>query len=148
METLQRLTRRQLDALHAVSVGEKLERGASLNEISSTLGVRPPSALDHLTQLEALGLVARHRGKSRLTPKGTDTLGEYRRHHRIAEGLFRSLGLSVEETCKAAREVDLAISHRTIEQLCAAEGHPTTCPHGEPIPACRVGLRSARPERR
>jgi DtxR family Mn-dependent transcriptional regulator len=141
MEILQRLTRRQLDALQAVAGGDATGRGATLNSVAETLHVRPPSALEHLTQLEELGLVVRYRGKSRLTPRGGRTLEEYRRHHRIAEGLFSRMGLSAEETCKAAREVDRAISHRTIEQLCAAEGHPSRCPHGEPIPACKGSAR-------
>ena len=136
MEALQHLTRRQVDALEAVRRCESPARGAPLVAIARRLHVRPPSALDHLTQLEALRLVERFRGKSRVTPLGARTLLEYRRHHRIAEGMFGRLGLSPADTCRAAREIDLALSHRTIERLCVAEGHPSTCPHGAPIPAC------------
>jgi DtxR family Mn-dependent transcriptional regulator len=136
METLGRLTRRQVDALQVILSKETADRGASLNEIAAGLNVSPPSALGHLTPLEGYGLVSRHRGKTRLTPKGRETLVEYRRHHRIAEGLFSSLGLSPDEICRAAQEVDLALSHVTIERVCDAGGHPATCPHGEPIPPC------------
>ena len=104
--------------------------------MAAALRVRPPSALGHLTPLEEMGLIARHRGKSRLTPKGRTTLGEYQRHHRVAENLFNQLGLSPQDTCAAALEVDLAISHHTVERICAAEGHPSVCPHGEPIAPC------------
>ena len=136
METLQKLTRRQLDALQAIGQRETPERGASLKAIASTLNLSSPSALGHVTPLEQLALVERHRGKSRLTDKGRRTLLEYQRHHRVAETLFGRLGLPPEETCAAAREVDLSISHRTVEQVCAAEGHPSVCPHGEPITPC------------
>jgi DtxR family transcriptional regulator, Mn-dependent transcriptional regulator len=136
VETLQRLTRRQVDALQALLQRETPERGVSLNSVAEALKVTPPSALAHLTPLEELGLVARHRGKSRLTAKGRTTLLGYQRHHRVAETLFSRLGMSAQQTCAAAREVDLAISHRTVEQVCAAEGHPTVCPHGEPISPC------------
>jgi DtxR family Mn-dependent transcriptional regulator len=136
METLQRLTRRQVDALRAVGSRETEERGVSLKVTADSLKVSPPSALGHLTPLEEMGLISRHRGKSRLTPKGRETLVEYQRHHRVAESLFSQLGLAPEQTCEAAREVDLAISHRTVEQLCAAEGHPSICPHGQPISPC------------
>jgi Mn-dependent DtxR family transcriptional regulator len=139
METLQRLSRRQVDALQAVRKLESPERGASLGSIAMTLKVRPPSALGHLGALEELGLVARHRGKSRLTAKGVQCLAEYQRHHRVAESLFHRVGLAPEATCAAAREVDLAISHRTVEELCRAGGHPEECPHGEPISPCRTG---------
>ena len=136
METLERLTRRQVDVLRAIGPRETPQRGVSLKAIAATLRVRPPSALGHVTPLEQLGLVERFRGKSRLTPRGRATLLEYERHHRVAETLFGNLGLSPEATCEAAREVDLSLSHKTVEEVCAAEGHPSVCPHGEPILGC------------
>lgn len=139
METLERLTRRQVDVLRAIGPRETPEGGVSLKRIAAALGVRPPSALGHLTPLEELGLVERYRGKSRLTPRGRATLVEYERHHRVAETLFGRLGLTPEATCRAAREVDLSLSHRTVESVCAAEGHPSVCPHGEPISDCSTG---------
>jgi len=136
MEPLQRLTRRQLHAMQAIARLETPERGAPLNHIASALRLTAPSALGHVTTLEALHLVVRHRGKSRLTEKGRGTLVEFQRHHRVTETLFGGLGLAPTEICAAAREIDLVISHHTIEQICRAQNHPTTCPHGEPIPPC------------
>ena len=136
METLERLTRRQVDALRAIGPRETEQTGVSLKLIAASMKVRPPSALGHLTPLEAMGLVERYRGKSRLTARGRATLLEYERHHRVAETMFSHLGLSADATCLAAREVDLSISHKTVEQVCAAEGHPAVCPHGEPITPC------------
>jgi len=137
METLQRLTRRQVDVLNVISSKETPERGVALNAVAAALRLTPPSALGHLTPLEQLGLVVRYRGKTRLTNRGRRTLLEYRRHHRVAETLFGRLGLPPGETCAAAREIDLAISHRTVEEVCRAQQHPTACPHGEPIGPCR-----------
>ena len=145
MEPLQRLTRRQLDALKAIALRGGAAEGAPLKAIAQALEVQPPSALLHVTPLESMGLVIRHRGKSRLTPRGQNTLEEYRRHHRVAENLFNRLGLSPEAGCAAAREVDLALSHRTIERLCDAEGHPSSCPHGQPIPPCATERSGGRP---
>ena len=139
MEVLNRLTRRQLDALAAVLAREHDDRGASLKAIASSLNLSSPSALGHLTPLEKLGLVERYRGKSRLTYRGRETLVEYRRHHRVAETMFEQLGLSPEETCDAAKEIDLAMSHRTVNEICRAQQHPTECPHGQPIEPCEVG---------
>lgn len=135
-EPLQKLSRRQLEALSAVRRCEKPPKGAPLKAIAVTLGVSPPSALDHLTALEQLRLVERYRGKSRVTERGAACLAEYQRHHRVAESLFERAGLTPRETCFAAREIDLALSHDTVEQLCRAEGHPKVCPHGEPIGPC------------
>ncbi len=116
----------------------------ALKELAAGLGIRPPSVLFHLTSLERLGLVERYRGKSQLTAAGTATYLEYQRHHRVAEALFAQVGLPPGEVCRAAREIDLVLAHRTVEQLCRAERHPRTCPHGDPIPPCRA----ERPARR
>lgn len=138
VEPLQRLTRRQVEALQVILLRETPEGGVSLNAIAKSLKISPPSALGHVTLLENLGLVSRHRGKTRLTLRGQSTLAEYRRHHRVAETLFGSLGLTPAETCAAAREIDLAISHRTVEEVCRAQQHPAACPHGEPIAPCHA----------
>ncbi len=136
MEVLERLTRRQIDALAAVVASDPRAAGAALNRIAGLLKVRPPSALTHLTVLEREGLVRRHRGKTSVTDRGRACLVEYQRHHRIAERLFSRIGLPPGEVCSAAREIDLALTHRTVERLCRAEGHPPACPHGAPIPPC------------
>ena len=136
METLQRLTRRQLEALRFIAAHAPEGRGLGLNAIADGLRVRAPSALGHLGPLEELGLIARYRGKSRVTDRGLACLGEYLRHHRVAESLFARAGLSADATHLAALEVDLALSHRTVQEICEAEGHPTVCPHGEPIAPC------------
>jgi Mn-dependent DtxR family transcriptional regulator len=136
METLQRLTRRQLDTLRFVASHAVGDRGLGLSGVAEGLGVRPPSALEHLSTLEALGLVERFRGKSRATRRGLACLDEYLRHHRVAESLFARAGLSVEATHAAALEVDLALSHHTVQRICEGEGHPEVCPHGEPIAPC------------
>lgn len=133
MEPLQQLTRRQLGVLHAVARLAHDPRGVALRELAGALEVRPPTALAHLRALERLGLVVRHAGKTRLTPAGTACLTEYRRHHRVAETLFSRLDLPTADACRAASEIDLALSHRTVERLWKAAGEPQRCPHGEPI---------------
>ena len=144
METLQRLTRRQLEALRIVAAKDVGGRGVALKAIAASLRVRPPSALARLGPLEELGLIARHRGKSRATPRGLACLAEYVRHHRVAESIFARAGLSAEATHEAALEVDLALSHRTVDEICEAEGHPTVCPHGDPIAPCSTARGGAR----
>lgn len=139
VETLQQLTHRQVEALRVIAGRQSEPRGARLKDIAAGLRVRPPSALAHLGPLEDLGLIARSRGKSRLTDKGARTLQEYQRHHRVAETLFGNLGLDPAKTCAAAHEIDLAISHRTVDEICRAQRHPTACPHGAPISPCHSG---------
>ncbi len=136
METLAKLTRRQIEVLDALRLKESPERGVSLLDVAQALRVTPPSALAHLTPLESLGLVSRYRGKTRITPRGREVLEEYRRHHRVAEILFGGVGLPPAAACTAAREIDMALSHRTVDAVCRVQNHPTACPHGEPILPC------------
>jgi Mn-dependent DtxR family transcriptional regulator len=136
METLQMLTRRQVETLEILRAKQGSQHGVPLKVIAERLEMTSPSALGHLTSLERLGLVERYRGKTRLTTRGWSTLAEYQRHHRVVETLFGSLGLPPKEVCAAAREIDLAISHRTVEEVCRAQQHPAVCPHGEPIHPC------------
>lgn len=141
MEPLQRLTRRQLSALQAVSALPASAQGVALRDLARALRVRPPSALAHLRALERLGLVQRAVGKSRLTVRGDRCLAEYRLHHRVAETMFSQLHLPAADACQAASEIDLALSHGTVERLWRAAGEPDRCPHGEPIGAARRPLR-------
>lgn len=142
MEVLQRLTRARLEALRRVATLGTSPRGVPLQVLARSLRMTPPSALGHLTVLEELGLVERYRGKTRITPKGSDAIREYVRHHRVAEALFAQAGLSADDSCRAAREVDLALSHTMVAKVCASERHPEVCPHGDPIDPC-TGAHSA-----
>lgn len=135
MEDLQKLTKKQLTTLQVINDNSDSTKGVSLKKIASELNIKPPSALELVRALEALDLVERTSGKTRLSESGMKCLEEYNRHHRIAEILFSHF-LSPEECHKAANEIDLSISHEVIDMICAAEGHPRTCPHGNPITTC------------
>jgi Mn-dependent DtxR family transcriptional regulator len=128
-----RLTWRQLEALRAVYARGSGVRGVSLREVAAQLKIQPPSALAHLGRLEDLGLVRRSRGKSWVTRKGRRCLREYQRRHRVAETLLFQAGLPAEATHDAALEMDLALTPKTVNEVCSAEGHPSACPHGFPI---------------
>ena len=139
METLQRLTRRQVEALRSIGATGRSARGVPLKSTAEALGIRPPTALDLLDRLEELRLIRRVRGKSQLTRQGSACLAEYLRHHRVVETMLSKAGVPAEAVCDAAHEVDLFLSHRTIQRICEGEGHPRHCPHGEPIPPCSTG---------
>ena len=147
METLQRLTEKQLGTLRSVERLEMPPGGVALTRLARRLRVSAPTALAHLTVLEGFGLVSRARGKTWLTRAGRQCLKEYVRHHRVAETLFAEAGLSPEDACEAAHEVDLRLSHRIVEQVCASERHPARCPHGQPIDPCQ-SARAAGPRGR
>ena len=132
METLELLTKKQLQALQTIGSIATHSKGAPLSTIADKLRISPPSALELVRALETLGLVNRKSGKTKLTSSGCRCLEEYDRHHRIAENLFAKF-LDPEESHRAASEIDFSLSHETVERLYEAEGLPETCPHGKPI---------------
>ncbi len=135
MEILQKLTRKQLTTLQIIDKNSSSTNGVSLKDIASELGVKPPSALELVRVLEDFNLVERTSRKRKLSESGRKCIEEYNRHHRVTEVLFAKL-LDSDSSHKAAREVDMWISHETVDKLCAAEGHPKECPHGHPIMPC------------
>lgn len=137
MEVLHRLTRKQLTVLEKISIYRETDNGVSLKMLAASLRIQPPSALFHVRALQNEGLVGRRAGKTWITKKGVNCISEYRRHHRIAELMFTKLSFAPEDACRAALEIDLALTHATVEKVCSAEGHPSSCPHGEPIGPCR-----------
>jgi len=57
------------------------------------------------------------------------------RRHRLAECLLTQvLGMPWDEVHEEACRLEHAISARVEERLLEVLGHPTTCPHGQPIP--------------
>lgn len=136
MEVLQRLTRKQVTVLEKISHYQGSDSGVPLKTLAESMKIRPPSALIHVRVLQNEGLVGRRAGKTWITRKGVSCISEYRRHHRIAEMMFTNLSFAPEDACRAALEIDLALTHATVEKVCGAEGHPSACPHGEPIAPC------------
>jgi DtxR family Mn-dependent transcriptional regulator len=72
----------------------------------------------------------------RLTPAGEKIALEIVRHHRLLERyLVQALGYSWDEVHAEAEKLEHHISEEFEERIDALLGHPTTCPHGDPIPA-------------
>ena len=71
----------------------------------------------------------------RLTPSGARTATELARHHRLLERfLTDTLGFAPAAAHDEAERLEHVISEEFEERLAAFLNHPTTCPHGSPIP--------------
>ncbi|MGH7727223.1 MAG: metal-dependent transcriptional regulator [Vulcanimicrobiaceae bacterium] len=117
----------------------RLERegpGVTTSALASELGVAPASASGLLKKLAAEGYVEhRARGEARLTDRGLAVGVRVVRRHRLAERLLVDvLGMGWEDVQTEACMLEHAISARVEERLLDFLGHPTTCPHGRPIP--------------
>lgn len=94
------------------------------------------SDIDSLTQfLINDGLVTVDDNNIRLTNKGNELSKALIRRHRLAERLFTDVfDLSGDIVHEDACKMEHILSEELTDSVCTFLGHPTTCPHGKPIP--------------
>jgi DtxR family Mn-dependent transcriptional regulator len=120
-----------LVAIYALHAEGKPVIGARLAE---RLKVTPPTVTQTLRRLKDQGLVTLE-PRITLTEQGRAVAEETLRRQRLSERwLIETLGLDWAEAHDASRAMEAAISPAIAERLNAILGHPTTCPHGNPIP--------------
>jgi DtxR family Mn-dependent transcriptional regulator len=105
-------------------------------QISAALGVLPGTVTSMLKTLDE-GNLARYTPYEgvRLTPSGTAlALRVLRRHRLIEQFLSETLNLSWDEVHEEAEHMEHAVSDALVDRIDAYLGHPTTDPHGDPIP--------------
>jgi DtxR family Mn-dependent transcriptional regulator len=88
--------------------------------------------LNHLTQK---GLIESINGKLKFTRFGKNWARKIIRGHRLSECLFHDVVEVDNGQMKAvAVQMDQAVKIDIEEKMCRLLGHPTTSPHGKPIP--------------
>lgn len=105
--------------------------------VSDRLSVTAASATNMLKKLATMGLVehANYRG-ALLTEPGRKIALEVIRHHRLLETyLAEALGVPWDEVHAEAEILEHVLSDELEERIAERLGHPTTDPHGHPIPA-------------
>lgn len=117
-------------------VGERGEARASTSAISERMEVSAASATNMMQKLADMRLVeyVPYRGVS-LTETGEKIALEVIRHHRLIElYLSEALGYSWDTVHDEAERLEHVISEEFEDRIDAMLGHPTTDPHGDPIP--------------
>ena len=103
--------------------------------IAERLDVSRPAVSEMIRKMEREGLVDTGEDEIRLTSDGHTLALQVVRRHRLAERFLTDmLGLSWAEAHHEAGKWEHVISpnvERALEELLE---HPTTCPHGNPIP--------------
>jgi DtxR family Mn-dependent transcriptional regulator len=140
-----------LKALYLETENQKrsVNEPVSTNAIAQRLAVSAPSATNMLKKLHEMGLVAHvpYQG-SALTEAGRRVALELVRHHRLLEAyLVKALDVPWDEVHKEAELLEHVLSEELEERIDAGLGHPTSDPHGQPIPS-REGIMPTRSERR
>lgn len=125
------------DYLKAIYELEAEQGRASTNALAERLGVAPASVTGMLKKLAArrLAAYARYQGVA-LTARGRHMALEVIRHHRLIERyLAEALGVPWDRVHAEAEKWEHVISEDIEQRIDALLGHPTTDPHGAPIPA-------------
>lgn len=130
--------------LKAIYILEDERETVIAARLAEFVGVSAPTVSQMLRRLRAEGYIRVGDDRViRLTPKGERIAGALVRRHRLLERwLCGVLHLDWATADKEAHRLEGSISDVVEARLAEHLGHPTTCPHGNPIP--RPGAR-ARP---
>ncbi len=109
----------------------------STTELSERLHVAPASVTGMVKKLAAMKLVVHEPYQGvELTPSGEKIALEVVRHHRLVESyLAESLGVSWDKVHEEADRWEHVLSEEMEDLMDDKLGHPTTDPHGAPIPS-------------
>ncbi len=125
--------------MYLKTLGELAPAGddVAISALARRLGVSTVSATEMVHRLEDQGLVTHTPYKGvRLTGEGTGLATRIKRSHQLWERFLADhLGLPWESVHELACMLEHATEDVVTEALAAHLGHPTTCPHGNPIPA-------------
>ncbi len=112
-------------------------RPVTTNAIAERMGVSQASATGMIKKLAELKLIRHtpYRGVE-LTAAGRKVALEIIRHHRLLElYLAQALGYSWDQVHDEAEKLEHVISEEFERRMAEFLGHPTTDPHGAPIPS-------------
>jgi DtxR family Mn-dependent transcriptional regulator len=118
----------------------------SMGRLAAAMEVVPGTATSMVKALSDSGLVEYEpRGGVRLTHSGEQLALHVLRRHRLLElFLVKVLNLDWSVVHDEADQLEHAISDRVLERMDALLGHPTTDPHGDPIPTSKGHLHEPR----
>jgi putative ABC transport system ATP-binding protein len=107
-------------------------RRADVAQIRTPGGVDPARTLARMADLL---LVTLNDHEVQLTDRGKSRARDVVRRHRLAERLFKdTFRIDEHEAHSQACKFEHIISPELDQRICSFLGHPTTCPHGNPIP--------------
>lgn len=124
------------DYLKAIYELERRDGAAATSDVAVALDVAPASVTGMIRRLAGQGYLTHvpYRGVQ-LTDAGRRAALRTIRRHRILESyLTRVLGFPWDRVHAEAERLEHAASDELIERMAAALGHPTSDPHGAPIP--------------
>ena len=137
------------DYLKTIYEIEREQGKVATTVLADQLGVAPASVTGMIKKLAEMDLVAYepYQGVV-LTQTGRRVALEVIRHHRLIElFLAKTLDVPWDQVHAEAHKIEHVLSEDLVDRIDAALGHPTTDPHGAPIPT-REGTIDQRSSRR
>ena len=124
------------DYLRTIYSLEEEIRPVIAARVAEEVGVTPSTMVSTLRRLEREGyLKVLRRKEIHLTAEGKQVAERIlRRHFLIERFLTDLLGLDWVKAHQEAHRLEHAVSQDVEDRLSKLLGHPTTCPHGNPIP--------------
>jgi DtxR family Mn-dependent transcriptional regulator len=116
-----------------LSAGQTL---VPMGQLASSLGIAPGTATTMVKALAESGLaIYEPYNGVRLTSAGEKLAARVLRRHRLIElFLVQVMGMKWDEVHDDAEQMEHVISDRLVERIDDMLGHPSTDPHGDPIP--------------
>jgi DtxR family Mn-dependent transcriptional regulator len=127
----------EIECLDAVFRLQEGRTPVSLAALARRLGATRSDAARRVQRLERRGLAsADAAGRIGLTPEGARAgIGLVRKHRLLERFLADQLGLPWERVHEEATRLTPVLSDDVAAGLARLLGHPSTCPHGNPIPS-------------
>ncbi|HXC25391.1 MAG TPA: metal-dependent transcriptional regulator [Gemmatimonadaceae bacterium] len=124
------------DYIKAIYKAHAENGNVATQELAGRLSVSAPAVSKMLRRLTELRLISHtpYQGVQ-LTRAGEKMALEIIRHHRLIElYLVQAMGYSWDSVHEEADRLEHHISEAFEDRIDQLLGHPTTCPHGDPIP--------------
>jgi DtxR family Mn-dependent transcriptional regulator len=124
------------DYIKAIYKAHAEKGSVATQELAERLRVSAPAVSKMMRKLSALKLIthAPYQGV-KLTRAGGKLALEIIRHHRLIElYLVQAMGFSWDSVHEEAERLEHHISEEFEDKIDELLGHPTACPHGDPIP--------------
>jgi DtxR family Mn-dependent transcriptional regulator len=124
------------DYLGVIYILQRDEEPAIGARLAEWLEVSPPTVTATIKRMIRDGWVTMDDAKEiHLTRAGLDAAEDLVRRHMLAELLLaRVLDMPWSQVHAEADAMEHTISAETVERIAAQLDHPTTCPHGNPLP--------------
>ena len=124
------------DYIKAIYKAHAQNGSVATQELAERLHVSAPAVSKMMRKLSALKLIthAPYQGV-KLTRAGGKLALEIIRHHRLIElYLVQAMGFTWDNVHEEAERLEHHISEEFEDKIDELLGHPTACPHGDPIP--------------